>query len=47
VAWYRKTAIEAVPVPILGPDLIDVRRAAEILELSKPQAEPAAETAKA
>ena len=42
VAWYRKTAIEAVPVPVLGPDLIDVRRSAEILELSKPQAEPAA-----
>ena len=42
VTWYRKTAIEAVPVPVLGPDLIDVRRAAEILELSKPQAVPVA-----
>ena len=38
---------EGYNVPILGPDLIDVRRAAEILELSKPQAEPVAEPAKA
>ena len=44
VAWYRKTAIEAIPVPVLGPDLIDPRRAVEIHEMSKPQAEPVAST---
>jgi NADH-quinone oxidoreductase subunit B len=47
VAWYRKTAIEAIPVPVLGPDLIDPRRALEIREMSQPQVEPAAEPAKA
>ena len=35
VAWYRKTDIEAIPVPVLGPDLIDPRRAVEIRELSR------------
>ncbi len=34
VAWYRKGAQEGVPEPVLGPDLIDVRRAVEITELS-------------
>jgi NADH-quinone oxidoreductase subunit B len=34
VRWYRKEAIEAIPVPILGPDLIDPRRAVEIKEIS-------------
>jgi NADH-quinone oxidoreductase subunit B len=46
VAWYRKTDIEAIPVPVLGPDLIDVRRAVEIREMSSQatmQAVPAAE----
>jgi NADH-quinone oxidoreductase subunit B len=28
--WYKKEAIEAIPVPILGPDLIDVRKKDEI-----------------
>lgn len=45
VPWYRKTAIEAVPVPVLGPDLIDPRRASELRELNKAQALPAAEAA--
>jgi NADH-quinone oxidoreductase subunit B len=40
VAWYRKTAIEAIPVPVLGPDLIDPRRALEIREMSQTHAEP-------
>jgi NADH-quinone oxidoreductase subunit B len=47
VAWYRKTDIEAIPVPVLGPDLIDMRRAVEIRELtSRPAAgaAPAGET---
>ena len=46
VPWYRKTDIEAIPVPVLGPDLIDVRRAVEIREMSSQattQAAPIAE----
>ena len=34
VPWYRSTPIEAIPVPVLGPDLIDPRRAEEIRVLS-------------
>jgi NADH-quinone oxidoreductase subunit B len=30
VSWYRKDTEGAVPVPVLGPDLIDVRRNTEI-----------------
>jgi len=30
VPWYKKDVGEAIPVPILGPDLIDVRRVPEI-----------------
>ena len=41
VPWYRKTDIEAIPVPVLGPDLIDLRRATEIRELAR-QIAPAA-----
>jgi NADH-quinone oxidoreductase subunit B len=26
VRWYQKGAVDPIPVPILGPDLIDVRR---------------------
>lgn len=33
VSWYRRGDAEGVPEPILGPDLIDVRRKAEIKEL--------------
>ncbi len=47
VPWYRKTAIEAIPVPILGPDLIDPRRAVEIRELSAQRAQAAAPAAEA
>jgi NADH-quinone oxidoreductase subunit B len=46
VPWYRKTDIEAIPVPVLGPDLIDLRRAVEIREMSSQattQAAPIAE----
>jgi len=41
VRWYRKgpDSVE-VPVPLLGPDLIDLRRTAEIKKIAaKPQAE--------
>jgi hypothetical protein len=30
VSWYKKDQAEVVPVPVLGPDLIDPRRAPEI-----------------
>ncbi len=30
VSWYKKDQGEAIPVPVLGPDLIDVRRVPEI-----------------
>ncbi|HLF28432.1 MAG TPA: NADH-quinone oxidoreductase subunit NuoB [Anaerolineae bacterium] len=30
VAWYKKDQAEAIPVPVLGPDLVDVRRIPEI-----------------
>jgi NADH-quinone oxidoreductase subunit B len=42
VRWYRKgpDSVE-VPVPLLGPDLIDLRRTVEIRKLaSQPQAQP-------
>ncbi len=39
VAWYRKGETEAVPEPVLGPDLFDPRRAEEITALAHdPQA---------
>ena len=30
VRWYRKTGYEEIPVPVLGPDLIDLRQLPEI-----------------
>ncbi len=41
VRWYSKEPIEAIPVPILGPDLIDPRKIPQIKSLST---EPAAES---
>lgn len=35
--WYRKEPIEAIPVPVLGPDLIDLRRSAEIKRIAAEQ----------
>jgi len=32
VDWYKKGAGDEVPIPTLGPDLVDMRRAAEIKE---------------
>jgi NADH-quinone oxidoreductase subunit B len=32
VSWYRKGESDSIPVPMLGPDLVDLRRAAEIKE---------------
>jgi len=45
VRWYQKGEIEAIPVPILGPDIIDPRENAMIKEItSKPAAAPAQPT---
>jgi len=30
VPWYQKGAEDVVPIPVLGPDLVDLRRAEEI-----------------
>src|SRR3972149_980271 len=45
VPWYRKGEIEAIPVPVLGPDLIDLRRAVEIKEYTQTQVNAAATSA--
>ena len=41
VSWYRKGEDDVVPIPVLGPDLVDMRRAEEI-KAAAAQAEPAA-----
>ncbi|MES0342763.1 MAG: hypothetical protein ABUK16_01460, partial [Anaerolineales bacterium] len=33
VSWYKKGAEEAIPIPILGPDLIDPRDIPNFKEL--------------
>ena len=35
VRWYRKEALEAVPVPILGPDVFDPRQAQILKEIAQ------------
>ena len=35
VRWYRKGPETPIPVPVLGPDIIDVRRYAEIKEFTQ------------
>lgn len=47
VRWYRKGEMEEVPVPVLGPDLIDLRQVPEIqhaagVEISMEEAETVA-----
>ncbi len=42
VPWYRKGDEDVVPIPALGPDLVDLRRAQEIKEKAA-QAAPAPE----
>jgi NADH:ubiquinone oxidoreductase subunit B-like Fe-S oxidoreductase len=32
VRWYRKESIPEIPVPILGPDLVDVRQVPQLKE---------------
>ena len=40
VSWYQKGPGEPIPVPVLVPDLIDMRKAALIREKSQPVTEP-------
>jgi NADH-quinone oxidoreductase subunit B len=35
VRWYSKEPIEAIPIPILGPDIIDPRDYAQIREYTQ------------
>lgn len=44
VDWYRKEAIAAVPIPMLGPDLIDPRDFEKIRNLPLMQEEPTTES---
>jgi NADH-quinone oxidoreductase subunit B len=44
VRWYQRKGSQAIPIPILGPDLMDPRKYAEIREYSK-QKEEALEAA--
>jgi NADH-quinone oxidoreductase subunit B len=39
VRWYQKAPIEAIPVPVLGPDLIDLRKTEVIRQVSAEQGE--------
>jgi NADH-quinone oxidoreductase subunit B len=41
--WYKKEPIESIPVPILGPDLIDPRKVDLIKEVTQQQQAPAEE----
>ena len=40
VPWYQKGTSEAIPVPILGPDLIDPRQAPLFRKLAKAEGTP-------
>jgi NADH-quinone oxidoreductase subunit B len=40
--WYQKGSSEPIPIPILGPDLIDPRQNAIFHQLAKKQTEPVA-----
>src|SRR3990172_162902 len=45
VRWYQKDAIEAIPVPVLGPDIMDPRQYALIKETSMAKMEDEASRA--
>lgn len=45
VRWYRKGEIEAIPVPILGPDIIDPRDFPNMMQAGEKAVEAAAESA--
>ena len=40
VRWYQKAPIEPIPVPVLGPDLMDPRRYDQIFEYTHAPASP-------
>ncbi len=40
VAWYKKDQAEAIPVPVLGPDIFDPRRVPEIKQNLAKASEP-------
>ncbi|TLN14127.1 NADH-quinone oxidoreductase subunit B [bacterium] len=40
VSWYKKGPSEPIPVPVLGPDLIDMRKTTLIREKSQAAPEP-------
>ncbi|MBN1148044.1 MAG: NADH-quinone oxidoreductase subunit NuoB [Anaerolineales bacterium] len=42
VKWYRKEPIEAIPIPVLGPDLMDPRQYAEMCARAQAELEQAA-----
>jgi NADH-quinone oxidoreductase subunit B len=44
VPWYRKEPIEAIPIPILGPDLIDPRKLEQIKKVTEVETEVAPAT---
>jgi len=44
VKWYSKEASEEIPIPILGPDLIDPRDFQQIRESTGKAQEPENET---
>jgi len=41
VPWYRKDVERVVPVPVLGPDLVDLRQIDEIVAAASEVLEPA------
>ena len=45
VRWYQKGEIEAIPVPILGPDIIDPRDFPNMMNSGEKAVEAAAESA--
>ncbi len=42
VRWYRKEPVEDIPIPVLGPDLVDPRKYAQIKEYNARIVEQAA-----
>lgn len=45
VRWYQKGESEPIPVPVLGPDLMDPKKYALIKEISQQKAEPEVDAA--
>lgn len=43
VPWYRRSGSQPLPVPILGPDLIDPRKVAQLREQAAPALSPETE----